>query len=52
MRDRIATSPDVTEFRRLCVERVMSTLRDDGFAKVQAGKTTVEEVLRVTEATI
>ncbi|MCH2144553.1 MAG: Flp pilus assembly complex ATPase component TadA [Phycisphaerales bacterium] len=52
LRDRIASSPNVTEFRRLCVERGMSTLRDDGFAKVQAGKTTVEEVLRVTEATI
>jgi type IV pilus assembly protein PilB len=52
LRDRIASSPNVTEFRRLCVERGMSTLRDDGFAKVQAGSTTVEEVLRVTEATI
>ena len=52
LRDRIASNPNVTEFRRLCVERGMSTLRDDGFAKVQAGSTTVEEVLRVTEATI
>ena len=52
LRDRIASNPNVTEFRRLCVERGMSTLRDDGFSKVKAGATTVEEVLRVTEATI
>jgi type II secretory ATPase GspE/PulE/Tfp pilus assembly ATPase PilB-like protein len=30
----------------------MVTLREDGFKKVAAGVTTVEEVLRVTEATI
>jgi type II secretory ATPase GspE/PulE/Tfp pilus assembly ATPase PilB-like protein len=30
----------------------MTTLREDGFAKVRSGKTTVEEVLSVTEATI
>jgi type IV pilus assembly protein PilB len=52
LRDKIASSPNVVEFRRLCVERGMSTLREDGFAKVKAGKTTVEEVLSVTEATI
>jgi type IV pilus assembly protein PilB len=52
LRDRIASSPNVTEFRRLCIERGMSTLRDDGFNKVEAGVTSVEEVLRVTEATI
>jgi type IV pilus assembly protein PilB len=52
LRDRIASNPNVTEFRRLCVERGMATLRDDGFAKVESGATTVEEVLRVTEATI
>ncbi|MEE2681814.1 MAG: ATPase, T2SS/T4P/T4SS family [Planctomycetota bacterium] len=52
LRDRIASSPNVTEFRRLCIERGMSTLRDDGFRKVDSGVTSVEEVLRVTEATI
>jgi len=30
----------------------MTTLREDGFAKVKLGRTTVEEVLSVTEATI
>ena len=52
LRDRIAGSPNVTEFRRLCVERGMQTLREDGFQKVAQGQTTVQEVLRVTEATI
>ncbi len=51
-RDAIARSPSVTEFRRMCVERGMVTLRQDGLAKVIRGLTTVEEVLRVTEATI
>lgn len=50
LRDRVAGNPNVTEFRRMAVETGMSTLRDDGFAKVQAGMTTVEEVLRVTES--
>jgi type IV pilus assembly protein PilB len=52
LRDRIASNPNVTEFRRVCVERGMVTLREDGFRKVSQGKTTVEEVLRVTESTI
>jgi type II secretory ATPase GspE/PulE/Tfp pilus assembly ATPase PilB-like protein len=51
-RDYIARSPNVTEFRRMCVERGMVTLRQDGLEKVKHGQTTVEEVLRVTEATI
>ncbi|MFM7051045.1 MAG: GspE/PulE family protein [Planctomycetota bacterium] len=52
LRDKVAANPNVVEFRRLCIERGMTTLRDDGFAKVRDGRTTVEEVLRVTEATI
>ena len=52
LRDKIAGNPNVVEFRRLCVERGMTTLREDGFAKVKAGKTTIEEVLSATEATI
>ncbi len=52
LRDRIAGNPNVTEFRRICIERGMQTLRQDGFAKVALGTTTVEEVLRVTESTI
>ncbi len=52
LRDLIASSPNVTEFRRICCERGMVSLREDGFAKIASGETTVEEVLRVTEATI
>lgn len=50
LRDMIAANPNVTEFRRICVERGMTTLRADGFDKVLKGVTTVEEVFRVTEA--
>jgi type IV pilus assembly protein PilB len=52
LRDRIAGNPNVTEFRRICVERGMISLRMDGLKKVAAGQTTVDEVMRVTEATI
>jgi len=52
MRDKIAGNPNVTEFRRVCIERGMVTLREDGFRKVALGRTTVDEVLRVTEHTI
>ncbi|MCE9591363.1 MAG: Flp pilus assembly complex ATPase component TadA [Planctomycetes bacterium] len=52
LRDKIASNPSVTDLRRVCVERGMVTLREDGFKKVGQGITTVEEVLRVTESTI
>ncbi len=51
LRDAIARNPNVTEFSRMCTGRGMVTLRQDGFKKVAAGVTTIEEVLRVTEAT-
>jgi type IV pilus assembly protein PilB len=50
LRDLVASNPNVTDFRRTCRERGMVTLREDGFRKVAEGRTTVEEVLRVTEA--
>lgn len=52
LRDRVASSPNVTEFRRLCIERGMRSLRSDGFSKVESGFTSVEEVLRVTESCV
>lgn len=52
LRDRVASNPNVTDFRRQCVERGMNTLRIDGFRKAARGLTTIDEVLRVTEATI
>ncbi len=50
VRDLIARNPNVSEFRRLCMERGMVNLRADGMRKVAKGVTTVQEVLRVTEA--
>lgn len=52
LRDVIARGPNVTEFRRLCCERGMVTLRQDGFRKVVEGRTTPKEILRVTDASI
>lgn len=52
LRDKVAGNPNVAEFRRVCIERGMVTLREDGFKKVGKGETTVDEVLRVTESTI
>jgi len=45
----IARGASVAELRELAQAVGMITLRQDGWAKVQAGMTTVEEVLRVTE---
>ena len=50
VRDFVTTNPSVTELRRLLRERGMGTLREDGFEKMTAGLTTVDEVLRVTES--
>jgi len=52
MRDVIVKSPNVAQFRRLCMEKGMVTLRADGLSKAVKGQTSIEEVLRVTEATI
>jgi len=52
LRDIVVRNPNVSELRRLCTERGMVTLRADGLKKAVAGKTSVEEVLRATEATI
>jgi type II secretory ATPase GspE/PulE/Tfp pilus assembly ATPase PilB-like protein len=50
LRDVIARNPNVSEFRRTCMERGMVTLRQDGMSKVAKGLTTVEEVVRATDA--
>ena len=52
LRDSVARNPNVTEFRRVCKERGMVSLREDGFEKVSQGVTTIEEIFRVTDATI
>jgi len=50
LRDVIASNPNVSEFRRMCIDRGMVTLRQDGLKKVRDGLTTVSEVLRVADA--
>jgi len=52
LRDVVARNPNVAELRRMCTERGMVSLRSDGIRKAGRGLTSVEEVLRVTEATI
>jgi type II secretory ATPase GspE/PulE/Tfp pilus assembly ATPase PilB-like protein len=49
LRDLITGNPDVTHLRKLCRERGLVTLRQDGFQKVLKGLTTIDEILRVTE---
>ncbi len=50
LRDVIARNPNVSEFRRLCLERGMTSLRQDGINKASGGLTSIQEVLRVTAA--
>jgi len=52
LRDLVTANPDVNHLRKLCRERGLVTLRDDGFQKVIKGLTTVDEILRVTENAI
>jgi type IV pilus assembly protein PilB len=52
LRDLVTANPDVTQLRKLCRERGLITLREDGFAKVMKGQTTVDEILRVTENSV
>ena len=49
LRDVVTANPDVNHLRKLCRERGLITLREDGFQKVMHGQTTVDEILRVTE---
>jgi len=50
LRDMITRNPDVNQLRKVCRERGLVSLREDGFDKARAGLTTIDEVLRVTEA--
>jgi type IV pilus assembly protein PilB len=52
LRDMVTSNPDVTHLRKLCRERGLVTLREDGFDKVLKGMTTVDEILRVTESSM
>ena len=52
LRDTVTQNPDVNQLRKLCRERGLVTLREDGFKKVIQGLTTVDEILRVTESAV
>lgn len=47
IRDAILRKTPSNDLKRLAVERGMTTMLEDGFAKARAGVTTVSEVLRV-----
>jgi len=47
LRDAIASRATRAQLQAVAVREGMRSMRDDGWAKVQAGLTTVEEVLRV-----
>jgi general secretion pathway protein E len=49
VKQQLLATPDAAALRELAVTQGMVTLRRDGWRKVQAGITTVEEVLRVTD---
>ena len=50
LRDRISAAPSLAELRTLAAEAGMVNLRSDGMTKVKTGITTVEEILRATQA--
>jgi len=52
LRDLVTSNPDVNNFRKLCRERGLISLREDGFDKAKKGLTTVDEILRVTESAV
>jgi general secretion pathway protein E len=49
LKDAVAHDVPLGRLREMAESEGMQTLREDGWVKVQAGITTVEEVLRVTE---
>ena len=49
IRQILLRNPDVGALRTAAREQGMRTLKEDGWSKVQAGMTTVEEVLRVVD---
>ncbi|MGB9612909.1 MAG: type II secretion system ATPase GspE [Candidatus Margulisiibacteriota bacterium] len=49
IRNLILNRASASEIKQMAVEAGMRTLRDDGLLKVVEGKTTIDEVLRVTQ---
>jgi general secretion pathway protein E len=50
MRQTLLHAPDLTQLRAMALEEGLVTLQADGWAKVRAGLTTVEEVARVVQS--
>jgi len=50
MRQTLLHAPDLTRLRAMALEEGLVTLQADGWAKVRAGLTTVEEVARVVQS--
>ena len=49
IRSLILRKAATSEIRKVAIDRGMVALREDGWRKAQAGQTTVEEILRVTQ---
>lgn len=49
IRELVVRKASADEIRRMAVEQGMQTMREDGWSKVKAGLTSLDEVLRVTQ---
>ena len=49
VRDLATQNASSWELKKIAVRNGMNTLRDDGWRKVLAGKTSIDEVLRITK---
>ena len=49
IKDLVIAKAATHEIKKAAIEGGMKALRDDGMEKVLAGKTTLDEVLRVTQ---
>ncbi len=49
LRELVLSSPSMPQFKKLALQKGMVPLRQDGFLKVVAGLTTIEEVERITK---
>jgi len=52
MRQLILSGTDSSNLKKKAIQKGMKTIRDDGIAKVLAGITTIEEILRATQVEI
>ena len=52
IRQLILSGTDSSNLKKKAIQKGMKTIRDDGIAKVLAGVTTIEEILRATQVEI